>query len=387
MGKWATLLLLAATSRFAFGAAASAPGYVTVARFEQILNGLRRQHDTAAARRIVSLELTERASSASLARWQAALPGKRSRAALLALVDASAFLDPPAAQMPALPPPGKPAQLQILERAFQYVRAMQPRLPNFLALRSTTHFEVTTTDQILEEQQMLQIFQLKDSKLEYKALGPVPAGQDKGIELFLVGTSEREVTYRNGEEVTNPSSGKGTDGRLRMPNMTTSGEFGTILSVVTGDAAQGKILWGHWEQGPSGTLAVFRYEVPKTMSRFALEERTGDHPEFPPYHGEIAVDPATGVLFRITIMTALPPDDPMAQSGIVVEYAPVSIGGVLYTCPVHGVAISRMNDSARTGNTESSRIEPGASINDVTFTRYHVFRSQVRILPSDVTSP
>jgi hypothetical protein len=46
------------------------------------------------------VELTERISSTKLSWWKARLPGERSRAALIAVADKSAFLALPAAEFP-----------------------------------------------------------------------------------------------------------------------------------------------------------------------------------------------------------------------------------------------------------------------------------------------
>ena len=78
---------------------------VTVAQLEQALASSRGESDGEAARRISDVELTERLSATKLSSWTASLSGKRTRQALTALADASAFLDPPPAEVPADVPP------------------------------------------------------------------------------------------------------------------------------------------------------------------------------------------------------------------------------------------------------------------------------------------
>lgn len=100
MRKLAVLILLAA-----FGSTAFAATRVTVGQVDRLLASIRSLPDTKVAEKLYTLELTERASSTTLTRWEGAFPGPRAREALLALADASAFLDLPTAEIPALVKP------------------------------------------------------------------------------------------------------------------------------------------------------------------------------------------------------------------------------------------------------------------------------------------
>ena len=114
--------------------------------------------------------------------------------------------------------------------------------------------------------------------------------------------------------------------------LSTTGEFGPILTVVVGDAAHGKVAWSHWEPGSAKPLAVFLYSVPEAASHYAIAEDSTGASTFPAYHGEIAVDPDTGAIFRIALFAVTPTN--RSESGIVVDYGPVVIAGKTYTCPV-----------------------------------------------------
>ena len=68
-------------------------------------------------------------------------------------------------------------------------------------------------------------------------------------------------------------------------------------------------------------------------------------------------------------------------TAMMVEYGSVVIGGKRYICPVKGVAFSRL--PVPLGNV---REHPKQSLlvtrlNDIVFTRYHLFRAEVKILP------
>jgi hypothetical protein len=118
----------------------------------------------------------------------------------------------------------------------------------------------------------------------------------------------------------------------------------------------------------------------------------------PPFHGEIAIDAETGVVSRMVIVTELSPRDPVFQAAIMVEYEPVEIGGKLYVCPSKSVSITtavvpmprQICPGARSGCVHRlCRIRPkDTAINDTVYDSYHVFRSEVRIVPEgDAPTP
>lgn len=379
MGKLAFLL---AGIIFLATPAALAQTYMTVAEMEQELTALARQREDEAAPQLARFQLTQRLSPSRLFRWESQFKGGLARQILLCISDASSVYDPPASELPSAPAPDQPTKDAILQRARQYVRTMRPRLPNFSAARGTVSYEISTLDQIKAEEYELQFLELTQEKLGFRSLGTV----DSSRQLFLEGESEELVTYRDGSEVQSLPETRSKHRRLVPRGLTSAGEFGPILSLVDKDTADGSIAWDHWEQGPSGLLAVYRYSVPADKSHFAIVLPTQSVPglsyeQHPAYHGEIAVEPATDSVMRIVIEA----DSPAEGSGsgttvpaaMVVEYAPVEIGGKDYICPVHAVSINRVIDEG----AQNTPGLPRVYINDVTFTRYHLFRSEMRILP------
>ena len=192
------------------------------------------------------------------------------------------------------------------------------------------------------------------------------------------------VTYRNGLEVDDKSAAKAGDLRNPQSGLTTKGEFGPILAVVTHDVVlSNHVSWGGWEPGVNGPLAVFNYEVTREHSHYAVGPLNYGPMDFPAYHGEIAVEPATGTILRITVVADRQPTkiDPAFQSAILVEYGPVTIGGNSYICPVRAVAISK--ESSQETATPVANYLPASLmifVNDVSFTQYHVFRTESRVL-------
>jgi hypothetical protein len=391
------ILLLAAALGPALGAQAAltpVPGPLTIEQFEKSsLPVLHAMHDKQAARELAGLKLAERASPEGTARWQAQMPGKLSQEALTALVDAAAFLEPPAEETPSTPPPAMDAQRQMLKQAVDQVQATLHKLPNFYAKRTTAHFETATPELLDEQQQTLALHQLnttapmpltplKPFRLPHQELGPIDRAKPRLGRLFFITDEAQTVTYSNGEEVASTAAEGDRGWRGADLGLATSGEFGPILEMVLRDALQHGLRWSHWEQGASGMLAVFHYEVSKDLSHYEIVSWEGKPSYFPAYHGELAIDPATGAILRITVESAgAEQPDQLLDSAILVEYAAVAIGGQTYNCPVHSVAISRTREPGEARDASDAAEEP-TFLNDATFTGYHLFRGEVRILPA-----
>ncbi len=364
----ALALLLALTGLVlpAFGAKR-----VTVDGLEQTLAAAHGLQDAEVARQLSDLELTERLSTAKLDRLRAGLSGEKSRQTLMILADASTFLEPPAGEIPRQPAPDVATQRKILALTVNYASRTLHELPNFFATRVTSSFE------------------------DSPAVTMPGANTTAYQSIHLVGESKVTVTFREGREVVEKST---LDPRLRM--LTTSGVFGPILGTVVVDAARSKLAWSHWEQGQTGLQAVFSYEVPKEKSHYTLTYDTiAANPscsttpqtlsKVVAYHGEMAVDPASGTILRLMLMADLKPDEFMINSGIEVDYGQVSIGGKDYFLPVRSVTSSIAHSLLVRGGwghgqgCPSLDVTPGLqrSLNDVVFENYHVFRSEMEIVP------
>jgi hypothetical protein len=320
------------------------------------------------ARQLSELELTERLSDEELSSLEATLRGPKARAELLALADASYFLDPPATEVRGDKAPDSIEQQRLVALVADYLSRTSPKLPNFLATRTTTYYEETPE--------------------HYDETGRYRIDHQP---LHWVSTSKATVLYRKGNEIVESATEKSKPPREQAVGLITEGTFGPILGAVNDAiATPGGLTWSHSEQDGGGPRAVFRYVIPQNRSRFqvgycclldgdgnsAFQMLTG-------YHGEIAIDPRSGAILRLTLESDLPPTLPLIRSGVMVEYGPVEIGGKSYICPVKSVSISRSRTTKiLTGFSDSFRIFGPYStmLNDVTFDDYHMFRSEARVL-------
>ena len=363
MRTLALLLAFAGLMLPAFGAKR-----VTVDELQQTLAAAHGLPDAVIAQKVSDLELTERLSGAQLDRLESKLSGEKARQALMILADASAFLEPPAAEIPNQPTPDLTTQRKILALTVNYISQTVHQLPNLFATRVTTSFE--------------------DTPAAFTAHGGAASTGYKAI--HLVGHASATVTFRDGREVVEKSK---LDPRVKTLN--TSGVFGPILSTVLVDAARSKLSWSHWEQGSGGLLAVFSYAVPKEKSHYTITyDSVANEPnpcsttpqtfsEVVAYHGEMVIDPASGTILRLVLQTDMKPDEFTVKSGIEVEYGQVSIGGKSYFLPVRSVS-SSLAHSPLVVEGDCPLLEVSkwlkTSLNDVIFENYHVFRAEATIL-------
>jgi len=388
------LLLLALLVLPGLPAAAVEPApqqSVTVAQLEQTV-GAAHQSDRDVARLLLGLQLTQRLSAERFDRLDQALPGHRSREALLVVADLSAFLDLPASEVPANPAPDATMQKQILSRAVDYVAAATLRLPDFLVTRRLTRFED------------LQVVRGVNDPVTVRTL-PFRR-EDRSMATTL---------FREGREVVEPAS---RSDATQASGLTDYGVFGVLLAVVTGDIRSGQIAFDHWEGGAE-RLAVFRFAVPESQSHYSVEfccYQAEDgwlrrYQANPRYHGEFAIEPDSGAILRLVLKTDLDPspmlhieaesEKPLRRADILVEYGPVVIGGRTYICPLRSISVMttwtlggngpvppvqfdaqghlRPAAPARSRRVEYSRV---TALNHYQFEGHHLFRGDVRILPA-----
>jgi VWFA-related protein len=350
---------------------ADAAKRVTVAELAQALTEIRGKADADVAWQIGDLELTERLTARSLARMQSSLPGEKSKQALLALAEEGAYLDLPAAELPAQGAPDVAELRRMMGLVVNYVRDTIPQLPNFFATRETTRYE--DTPQLLR-----------------------PGGSIPYEPLHFRDRAQSTVLYRDGREVVEGQTKTRSAAQTMREGLSTWGVFGPILGSVLLDAAQSKLGWGHWEQGATALEAVFTFAVPKEKSHYEVNYCciaepgatvvAAVHPfrQLVGYHGEMAVDPNSGTILRLSVVADLKRGDPIVKAAIVVDYGPVELGGKSYLCPVRSISTTvaqTLQLDPRYAFALALQMQPlKTSVNEVAFEQYHMFRSDARVL-------
>jgi hypothetical protein len=382
---------------------------VTVAQLEEMV-AAGRQSDRNLSRLLLGVELTQRLSPERYRRLNEALPGRRSREALLLVADLSGFLDLPAQDVDADAPPDAATQKQILSRAVDYVAAATHRLPDFLATRRMTRFED------------LQVLQGVSDPVTVRTLP-----------FRRLDRSAATVVFREGREEGQPGK---TQGAAVSFGLTDRGIFGVLLAVVATDVLNGRMGFDHWEaaadaQGVNGAggqagdsskkVSVFRFVVPESRSHYSIDfccynGRDGwvrRYEAEPGYHGEMAIDPESGAILRLVLKSDLDPspmlhveadaENPLRRADVLVEYGPVAIGGHSYICPLRSISVQtswtrgdrgpappiilvdsghvRPNLPQATGMVKYSRV---TALNHYDFEGHHLFRGDVQMVPDAV---
>jgi VWFA-related protein len=338
-----------------------APKRISIEQLQEILE--RDEGDADKAKQLTGLELTERLSERRLSSLYAIAHGKRTRQEVRLLADASSFLDPPADEILAEPPPDQDAQKKILSKTSEYLENTIHKLPDLFAKQTTVRY-----------QERPMYFE-GETDIRYQP-------------LHVTDNWTTTVRYRNGVEMAeaNPPRHK-----AKEPELITYGIFGPVLNgVLAAIDKNGVLTWNRWEQGSRGRMAVFRYTVSLDTSRYevqlcCLPDGDGNQAfqRYTAYHVDIAIDPESGVILRLQFRDDLKSTTPETRSDIMIEYGPVEIGGKTYFCPIRSVSIVRgrsvgvlreWDESFRTWGPY------GTMLNDVSFDGYHMFRSESRML-------
>jgi hypothetical protein len=333
---------------------------VNLAQLEEMVREAHGRHDKTVARELSGLELTERLTGDQMKSWEVALPGKKSRAELRAVADASAFLAPPATEIPALNAPDLATQEEMLAKTVEYIKTSIPKLPDFSATEKVIGYE-NATAQPEEEgiaEATVQPWRETDQFATVVRYSGTRQDQDAG--------AKRRSTEDQGGDVT-------------------VGIFGSILSTLIVDASHGKVTWARWEQNESGLRAVFRYEVAEANSHYGVSDVT--HPEKgrdvmvrqrAGYHGELTIDPTSGVVTRITIVADLASGNPVDRSDVMVDYGPVQIDGTTYNLPVRLISIANGTSEQQDPNYGISFAVEQTILRDTAFESYRLSGSEPR---------
>jgi len=178
---------------------------ITAMQLEQRLVTIQGKPDADAALMLSRLELTERLSTARLARFNAALPGDKSRQALMLVADSAAFLDLPEADVPPDPVPDSAALRGMMVQVVSYVNTTLRQLPNLIAVRETSRFEDRPQEDVLGSTGITTVF--------YQP-------------LHYVGRGSVQITYRDHREVQTTASGSQSRSNLRCAAWSLPGSSG-----------------------------------------------------------------------------------------------------------------------------------------------------------------
>jgi hypothetical protein len=303
--------------------------------------------------RIAETELTERLSTLTMYHLVGKFNlGAHAQQALEQLADRSALLKLPPSEQLNKPQPDLQAQKAIFKRSRAYVLGELSHLPNFAATQTTTRFDNTPTT--------LKYFQATTDHAGFHRVGIV----------------QRKITFQDGKEVTDGSPGT-NDAKRKDNGLESRGEFGTEAAVVLMDVEKGTIVFDHWELSMAGPAIVYRYSVPRESSHYEVTNVCQDHVSFrdtPGYSGQIALDPKTGAILRMTLVAESKPGDPVSHVASVIEYGPIVLGNHRSICPLRSLTFM-VEEANGCGKGNHKLPKPIMMINQIIFSNYHRFGS------------
>jgi len=337
---------------------------ITIAELTDMLKTMHEQQKTdadvaAALKQIQLSELLDRNTMNSFGEYA---PGPLSTEQIYVLEARSATMPPPAADLPTTPAPDAAAQKAILDRAAAYGAKTWAQLPALTATKTTLRFQ---------------------DNVEAAAPSSGMAGSAKEVSVGSSFVSPfQAVHYINSTESVYSSD----HGMERLPEdktrwgankMIALQEPDPSLATVLQDAQTGgTISWLRWENVNGKPAAVFSFQVPKKKSHlnanvccFPKVDQTGvvrfssssvaglqggsggatgnfqTNTDFSerfkangvPYHGELFIDPDTGIVVRMITQLELKPTDVVHQQDTRIDYAPTKVGDKELVLPMKTV--------------------------------------------------
>jgi len=334
---------------------------ITVQQLQELLTAAQaaKKTDAEVASQLKQVELTEELTRATMNSLVQYVPGPYSTEQIYVLEARSAVLPPPRADLPSTAAPDAAAQKAILDKAIDYAGKTYGQLPALTATKTTVRFqdnvEATTASSGMHSG-------ATDSASSDPNL--VNAGQF----VHYINSTESNVQIQNGVEQNPLSKDKtpwGANGYIALIGN------GPALSGVISDAeAAGKISFLRWESVNGKAAAVFTFWVDKKKTHYAINyccfpdvdqagmlsysSRTqgsgpGAHGNLQtatswknykatiPYHGEIFIDPDTGIVVRLVVEGDFKNTDVVHQEDQRIDFAPVTVGSKTLVLPIKTV--------------------------------------------------
>jgi hypothetical protein len=301
--------------------------------------------DADVAAELRNLELSEQLTHSTMNGMEPNVPGQLTTEQLFVLEIRSAVLPPPAMNVPSKAAPDAAQQKAILDKATDYTTKTFAQLPAVAATKVTRRFQDGA-------QQQPESFASRTTA----TVAPV------ATPIRYTASDEISVSFRNGAEQWAPSSQKTTWGLNGMIAM--MGQVPVLSTVMQEAQDSGKISFVRWETLFGETVAVFSYAVDKKKSHYALNyccfpqvsqagqmslrgtESPGGAGNYQsqdqwknwkgtvPYHGEIFVNPETGVVARLVTVADLKGSDPVRMESQRIDYGPEKVGDKTLVVPV-----------------------------------------------------
>jgi len=315
--------------------AANAQRAMTVAQVEafvksQMKLGAEKDHATADYL-LKNIKLTEKLDERTVEDLQGQGVGKETIRALHKLaMDSAALPAPPPVVVVTPPPPPKPPsaaeQKEALGAIKEYALSYSASLPNYVCVQST--------------QRKIEPSNKYRSEKNYRGGGTGDTIQE--TLTFFDHKETYKVDLYNGVAVK-----KGHD---ELGGVTSSGEFGSMLSNIFEENSGAEFAWDHWATlRDHHRMYVFSYTMPKEHG-YSMADREAHKEYTSAYHGLVYADHDTKAILRVTLDTeGIPADFPIHEVHIKLDYDKVKISDQDFLLPYHYLLTSTTDQA----NSES----------------------------------
>ncbi|HWG22079.1 MAG TPA: hypothetical protein VG225_16235 [Terracidiphilus sp.] len=337
---WMVLVLMVAVSAWA------ASKKMTVAQLEDLLASQHQagKSDADVAAELQNVELTEELTHSTMNSMSPEVPGQLTTEQLYVLEIRSAVLPAPATDISTAAAPDAAAQKAMLDKAMDYAAKTYAQLPAMSATKVTRRFQDNP----------------QPGKDTFAAKNNATLSV-QGTAIRYTASAETPVSLHGGVENA-PAKEKtnwGDNGMIAM-----EGQPPALNAVLQEAQAAGKINWVRWEMVNGMQTAVYSFSVDKKKSHYAVSyccfpetsqagniamrgtETAGGAGNYmnnanwknwkgtEPYHGEIFVDPKTGVVVRLDLQAELKGSDPVRVEKQRIDYGEVKVGDKAVIVPV-----------------------------------------------------
>lgn len=339
---------------------------VTVQQLRDMLSSLQqaKKSDENVAGELKQVELSEELTGPNMNSLGAYGPGQLTLEQIYVLQAKSAILPPPAADLPATPAPDAATQKAILDKAMDYATKTFAQLPRLTATKTALRFQ-DNVETVAASSGM-------NSAASDSIVGGGQVAADKFVHYY--NSTEIPVEMQNGAEKLSTVKDKTLWGANKQ--IALQGQIPVLNTVLAEAQATGSIAWVRWETVYGRTAAVYTFSVDKKKSHYAvnyccfpnvdqtgtarfsgqmgtgmpggsagagggakgnLQTNTDWSSHFKstvPYHGEIFINPESGIVVRLITIAEFKNSDMVHQEDQRIDYGPLTIEGKDIVVPV-----------------------------------------------------
>jgi len=335
---------------------------ISVAELTGMLKSLQEQKksDLEVATALKQVQLSEELTRSVMNSLANYAPGPQTTEQIYVLEASSAVLAPPPAEIPATPAPDAAAQKALVDKANDYVAKTYSQLPAMSATKTTVRFQ---------------------DNVEAPGSNSGMQGGAKDVSTGSGFTSPTQYIRYIGSTESRAESSNGIE-KPPVKDKTRWGANGQIallgaepnLAAVMRDAQDsGGFTWLRWETINAKPAGVFAFSVQKKKSHYAVDyccfpdvtqagvatfasaatgaargsggggasgnfQTATDWHDFKasslPYHGELFVDPDSGIVVRLVIMAEFKNSDVVHQEDRRIDFGPVTVGDKNLVLPI-----------------------------------------------------